>query len=132
MNEFKTKRLPVQPDGTAPDGLAFRALLGLGGGSLAHFELDPGKTSAAVAHRTVEEIWFFIQGRGEMWRKQKDREEVTRIDPGLCLTVPLETHFQLRSFGPDPLAAIAITMPPWPGDNEACEVPEKWAPTVNR
>ena len=37
---------------------------------MAHFELPPGETSTAVAHRTVEEVWFFLGGRGEMWRRQ--------------------------------------------------------------
>jgi mannose-6-phosphate isomerase-like protein (cupin superfamily) len=132
MNEFQTKRLPVQPDGLAPDGSAVRILLRLSGGSLAHFELGPGAISKAVAHRTVEEIWYFIQGCGEMWRKQKEREEVTCVTPGVCITIPSGTHFQLRSLGPGPLAAIGITMPPWPGENEACEVRGKWEPTALR
>jgi mannose-6-phosphate isomerase-like protein (cupin superfamily) len=132
MSEFQTKRLPVQPDGLAPDGLAVRILLRLGGGSLAHFELHPGTTSMAVAHRSVEEIWYFIQGCGELWRKQRDREEVTCVAPGVCITIPIGTHFQLRSLGSESLAAIGITMPPWPGENEACEVQGKWAPTVIR
>jgi mannose-6-phosphate isomerase-like protein (cupin superfamily) len=33
---------------------------------MAHFELGPNQTSKAVTHRTVEEICFFISGRGQM------------------------------------------------------------------
>ena len=33
-------------------------------------------------------------------------------------------------FGPEPLAAIGVTMPPWPGDGEAIVVPGEWRPTV--
>jgi mannose-6-phosphate isomerase-like protein (cupin superfamily) len=97
---------------------------------MAHFELAPGETSVAVAHSTVEEIWFFSTGRGEMWRKLGDQEEVVQIDPGVCITIPVGTHFQFRSFGYEPLAALGVTMPPWPGEGEAYQVEGKWEPTV--
>jgi mannose-6-phosphate isomerase-like protein (cupin superfamily) len=128
--DFSTKRLPVARSDVAPDGSDVRILLGLEGGGMAHFELPPGQTSTAVAHRTVEEIWFFITGRGEMWRKQNDREEVVSVEPGVCLTIPLSTHFQFRSYGYGPLAAVGVTMPPWPGEGEAFEVKGKWEPTI--
>ena len=130
MAEFTTKRLPVAPDVTAPDGSDVRILLGLQGGSTAHFELPPGETSVAVAHRTIEEIWFFLNGHGEMWRKLGEQEEVVSVDPGVCLTIPVGTHFQFRSFGDEPLAALGVTIPPWPGDDEAYEVEGKWESTV--
>jgi mannose-6-phosphate isomerase-like protein (cupin superfamily) len=132
MSDFGTKRLPVVRDAIAPDGSDVRILLGLAGGGMAHFELAPGETSIAVTHRTVEEIWFFLGGRGEMWRKQGDREEVVAVDPGVCITIPLATRFQFRSFGHEPLTALGVTMPPWPGEGEAYAVEGKWAPTVRR
>ena len=130
MNPFDTKRLPA-PDTVAPDGSAVRFLLQLSGGSLAHFELGPGETSVAVAHRTVEEIWYFLTGRGEMWRKLNDQEEVVPVGSGVSITIPVHTHFQFRSLGDEPLAAVGVTMPPWPGEGEAYRVPGKWTPTVN-
>ncbi|MCP4626616.1 MAG: cupin domain-containing protein [bacterium] len=128
--DFSTKRLPVARDDVAPDGSDVRILLGLKCGGMAHFELPPGQTSTAVAHRTIEEVWFFLTGRGEMWRKQTNREEVVPVEPGVCLTIPLGTHFQFRSFGYEPLAAVGVTMPPWPGQGEAYEVKGNWEPTV--
>jgi mannose-6-phosphate isomerase-like protein (cupin superfamily) len=130
MTDFDTKRLSVARDDVAPDGSDVRILLGLKGGGMAHFELGPGQTSTAVTHKTVEEIWFFLVGRGEMWRKQNGREEIVPVEPGDCLTIPLSTHFQFRSFGYEPLAAIGVTMPPWPGEGEAIVVEGKWKPTV--
>ena len=97
---------------------------------MAHFTLAAGETSIAVAHRTVEEIWFVLSGRGEMWRKQDAREEIVTLEPGVCLTIPLGTRFQFRSTGSEPLAAVAVTIPPWPGDDEAFEVVGAWPPTV--
>ena len=130
MTLFGTKRLPVGRDAVAPDGSDVRILLALEGGSLAHFELASGQTSTAVTHRTVEEIWFVLSGSGEMWRKQPHHEEIIPIEPGVCLTIPLGTHFQFRALGSKPLAALGITMPPWPGEGEAVRVQGKWEPTV--
>ena len=126
MQPFETTRLSPVPDTVAPDGSDVRRLLGLRGGGLAHFELRPSRTSIAVAHRTVEEIWFFLAGRGEMWRRLGSQEEVVAVEPGVCLTIPLGTHFQFRSLGDAPLAAIGVTMPPWPGEDEAYPVPGRW------
>lgn len=127
---FATSRLPVTPDVLAPDGSDVRVLLALPGGSMAHFQLLPGKTSTAVVHRTVDELWYVISGRGEMWREQSGRTGITPLEPGICLTIPAGTGFQFRSFGPDPLAAIAVTMPPWPGDDEAVPTAGPWPSTV--
>jgi len=129
-NQFETKRLSVAPDAVAPDGSDVRVLLGLKSGGAAHFELAPGQTAVAVRHRTVEEIWFFLEGRGEMWREQDGREEVVPVERGVCLTIPLGTKFQFRSFGYEPLAAIGFTCPRWPGKGEAIPVQGKWDPTI--
>ena len=130
MTDFDTKRLPVNRDGVALDGSDVRVLLGLQGGGMAHFELPSGKTSTAVAHHTVEEIWFFLAGRGEMWRKQGIREEITPVEPGVCISIPLGTHFQFRSFNGEPLSAVAVTTPPWPGESEPYKVKGKWEPSL--
>ncbi|AWT60392.1 MAG: hypothetical protein DF168_01601 [Candidatus Moanabacter tarae] len=129
LSNFETRPLPFAPDVTAPDGSDVRILLTLAGGSMAHFELSPGETSIAVAHRTVEEIWYCLQGHGEMWRKQPDREEVVALKPGICLTLPTGTHFQFRTIGEEPFSAVGITMPPWPNDDEAYRVTGKWENT---
>ena len=130
MAAFETTRLPARPDAVAPDGSDVRVLLKLAGGSMAHFELAPREASTAVTHRQVEEIWLVLTGRGEMWRRQGEREEVVALEPGVCLTIPQGTHFQFRSLGDVPLAAVGVTMPPWPGEGEASVVRGPWAPTV--
>ena len=132
MPDFETKKLPTTRDAIAPDGSDVRVLLQLGGGSLAQFELSPDATSIAVCHRTVEEIWYVLTGRGEMWRKLNQHEEITALEPGVSLTIPLGTSFQFRARGGEPLRVIGLTMPPWPGEGEGFEVPGKWAATVRR
>ncbi len=120
------KHLPEEPDVTAPDGSDVRVLLQLSGGSMAHFELAPGVVSRAVAHRTVDEIWYFISGRGQMWRKDGASERVDEVEPGICITIPCGTGFQFRTVGDEPLAAVGVTMPPWPGMDEAFDVDGYW------
>lgn len=132
MPTFSTKCLPQTPDAIAPDGSNVRVLLELTGGGMAHFELAPGEISTAVGHRTVEELWFFLTGCGEMWRRQNRSEEVVTVHAGVCITIPVGTHFQFRAFGDEPLAAVAATMPPWPGECEAYVVEGKWSPTVSQ
>ena len=130
---FGTMRLPATPDAVAPDGSDVRVLLQLGRGGMAHFELAPGRVSRAVAHHHVEEIWYIVGGYGQMWRRQGAREETVPLEPGTCLSIPAGTHFQFRAAaaGPlaaaaGPLAAVGVTMPPWPGDDEAYEVTGAW------
>lgn len=80
----------------------------------------------------MEEIWFFVSGRGEMWRKHGDRSDTVDVYPGVSISIPVGTHFQFRSFGYEPLAAIGVTMRPWPGEEEAVVVAGAWEPTVPR
>jgi mannose-6-phosphate isomerase-like protein (cupin superfamily) len=126
MTDFATKRLPQVPDLVAPDGSDVRVLTRTERGGMAHFELAPGRTSDAIRHRTVDEIWFVLSGRGEIWRKQGDREEIFALEPGVSLTIPAGTHFQFRATGDKALTAVGVTMPPWPGDTEAVPVTGKW------
>jgi mannose-6-phosphate isomerase-like protein (cupin superfamily) len=128
MSDFTTQRLPVKPADVAPDGTAVRPLLELKGGSFAHFELAPGRTTTALTLRTVEEILYFLRGRGEMWRKQGDHEEIVPVESGVCVTIPLGTIYQFRVFGNEPLSLVVVAMPPWPGGNEASIVEGKWEP----
>jgi mannose-6-phosphate isomerase-like protein (cupin superfamily) len=124
--DFSTLALADAPSVVAPDGADVRVLLALRGGSMARFELPASGVSRAVAHRTVEEIWLVLSGRGEMWRKQSVREEITALEPGVCLTIPLGVHFQFRAA--ETLTAVAVTVPPWPGSDEAYEVEGPWQP----
>ena len=130
MVHLQTVYLPAERDAVAPDGSSVRVLLSLDGGSMAHFELPPGHTSIAVTHKTVEEIWYFLSGHGEMWRRMDTQEEVVKVEAGVCITIPLGTHFQFHAFGDEPLAAVGVTMPPWPGEDEAMVVVGRWEPTV--
>ena len=77
---------------------------------------------SAVKHGRVEEIWYFIRGQGQVWRKLGDHEEVVDVSPGVTLTIPVETHFQFRNTGWEPLCFIIATVPPWRGNEDAVRV----------
>jgi mannose-6-phosphate isomerase-like protein (cupin superfamily) len=127
---FETKKISTEPDAIAPDGSEVRVLCSLSRGSLAVFSLPPKAVSKAIAHRTVEEVWYIISGYGRMWPKLGRQEGIVEIGPGVSITIPTGTHFQFRCDGLEPLAAIGTTMPPWPGEGEAYGVPGVWVATV--
>jgi mannose-6-phosphate isomerase-like protein (cupin superfamily) len=122
----KSKRLPADYDYLAPDGSEVRLLVREDQASMAQFKLPPGHTASAVAHHTVEELWYVVSGRGQMWRKHDSEEDVVDLLPGVSLSLPMGTHFQFRSTGPEALEVIGVTIPAWPGGEEAYSVEGKW------
>ena len=123
---FETARLGAKMDVIAPDGSEIRLLAQRDGGSFVHCTLPPGGVSLAVRHRRVEEIWYFLAGRGDVWRAQDGVEEVVAVRPGTALTIPAGAHFQFRNTGERPLEFVLVTMPPWPGEDEAVRVSDHW------
>ena len=127
---FATKHASSAPDAVAPDGSEVRVLCALDRGGLALFSLPPKAVAKPVAHHTVEELWYVVSGHGRMWRLLGAQEETVELAPGVSLSLPAGTHFQFRCDGIEPLIALGVTMPPWPGPDEAYAVPGIWEPTV--
>jgi mannose-6-phosphate isomerase-like protein (cupin superfamily) len=123
-----TRILSESIDAIAPDGSEIRLLAATGRGSMAHRTLPAGRTTLAVRHRTVEEVWYCLggEGEGEVWRRWQGRENVTAFRPGVSLSIPLGAHFQFRAGPRAPLRFVIVTMPPWPGEHEAERVPDHW------
>jgi mannose-6-phosphate isomerase-like protein (cupin superfamily) len=73
---------------TAPDGSSVRPLASTGRGSMATFRLRPGQVAAAVVHRTVDELWYVVEGSGWLWRRAPDHDatgrtgDLTHLEPG--------------------------------------------------
>ena len=126
---WQTARVGRQYDALAPDGSEIRLLVQLDGGSMVHCTLRPGCVTRAVRHRTVEEVWLCLAGRGQLWRHSAGSEEVTELEPGVAVTIPLGAEFQFRTVGDAALEVAITTMPPWPGDDEAVPVQGTWQPT---
>ena len=123
---FVTRHRSEAPDVMAPDGSEVRILAATARGSMAQFTLPPGAVSKPVAHHTVEEVWLVMTGTGRMWRKLGSTEEVVPLSPGVSLAIPVGAHFQFRNDGDEPLDCAGVTMPPWPGMDEAYAVDGKW------
>lgn len=120
------KHTPAMPDVMAPDGSEVRILCATERASMATFTLPPRAISKAVVHRTVDEIWYFLSGRGRMWRRLGDEETVDNVEAGVSVAVPVGTEFQFRADGPDPLVALGATIPPWPEIEEATMIEGIW------
>lgn len=98
---------------------------------MAQFQLPAGGVGRAVVHRQVEEIWYIVSGGGEFWwQAVPGVEETITLTAGMSLTIPANCRFQIRATAQAPLVAVAVTMPPWPGEHEVAEVVGPWTPTV--
>jgi mannose-6-phosphate isomerase-like protein (cupin superfamily) len=122
-SRWATMSLPKKRNVIAADGSEIRFLLAMGGGSTVHCTLRPDAGSPpGVSFSTVnvgiDEIWYFLEGQGQIWRKNDEGDDIKDVSPGVCLTIPANTVFQFRNTGRGPLAFLCITMPPWrPGTN---------------
>jgi mannose-6-phosphate isomerase-like protein (cupin superfamily) len=123
---FATVQLPIALDVLAPDGSEIRVLAGTERCSMAHGLLPPGGVSRAIVHRTVEEIWYVLSGEAEIWRRLANDEQIITATAGTSLTIPVGTAFQFRTVGDEPFQFVMLTMPPWPGEDEAEFVAGVW------
>jgi len=96
---------------------------------MVHCILPTGGVSMAVAHATVDELWYCLAGKGQMWRMREGTESVVDIEPSVALTIERGSHFQFRNTGDKDLRCVIVTIPPWPGAEEARRVRDHWAVT---
>lgn len=116
-------------DAVAPDGSEIRLLLderhGEGGGSMVEATLPPGQVSQPVYHRTVAEMWYILEGYGQVWRCPPEVDPAgvkpMAVQPGAALTIPVGWRFQFSAAANSAagLRFLCITIPPWPGAEEA-------------
>lgn len=127
---MNTLSLVKQYEHMSPAGAEVRSAMSNDCGSVAHCTLLAGRTSKAVAHKTVSEFWHVISGKGEIWRRQNGKEQITTLTSGITIDIPLGTDFQYRCLGNSDLVFLCVTMPPWPGADEV-KYMEKgcWSPT---
>ena len=114
----------------APDGSAVRLLLTQEHGatrcSVVEVTIPAGEVSRPVRHHTVEEVWYVVNGEGEVWRCPPDTPpsavEPVSVAPGDALTIPTGWSFQFKAGGRAGLRFVCVTIPAWPGMDEAEEV----------
>lgn len=105
-----------KPDAIAPDGSEIRLLVTEARqASLVEVRLAAGAISRPIRHRTVEEIWFVLEGRGEVWCAGRR----VAVEPGSRLVIATGAPFQFRALPEGQLRFLCFTSPPWPGPHEA-------------
>ena len=115
------------PDAIAPDGSEIRLLAdgrhSAAKSSMVEVTLPSGQVSRPVYHRTVEEIWYILEGGGQVWRCPPGADAGSvppqAVAPGDALVIPTGWRFQFAADPEAPLRFLCHTTPPWPGDDEA-------------
>ena len=123
------------PDTIAPDGSEIRCLVppspnalewcpapdrAARSASLVEVRLPAGARSRPVRHRTVEEIWYVLAGRGVLWRRAPGGEEHRDpLEPGRTAVIPTGWTFSFSASEQADLVFLCHTSPPWPGAEEA-------------
>lgn len=131
MSETRVDILDVakvreEPDVVATDSSELVVLCRTDRASMAHGMLRPGATSVAIVHRTVDELWFVVGGRAEIWRANGDDERIVEAAAGASIAIPCGVRFQYRTIGDEPFRFIMATIPAWPGDGEAVPTTGVW------
>jgi len=129
---MKTSTLPEVADAKSPAGADIRFIMDRTTGNMIHSTVPPGQINRATIHKTVSEFWYILEGDGEIWRRDGNDEQITRLVPGVSIDIPVGTAFQYRNVGTQPLKFACISMPPWPGDHEASHLQGAWKPTVSQ
>ena len=129
---MKTSLLPEGHTILAPDGSEIRELVQTSRSSMVHCTLEPEAVSKAVAHRTVDEAWYFISGQGQVWRSLDGDQAVVDVSAGVALTIDTGSHFQFRNTGDEDLCFVIVTTPAWPGMDEAYPVPDYWPTSASK
>src|SRR5690554_2893328 len=107
---FETVRSPKAFE-PAPDGSNVYPLVRTQRSSVGIIELHPGEITAPVRHRSIEEVWYVLEGSGALWRCYGNHEEIVPLEVGTCVTIPTDASFQFRSSEDGPLHMLMFTVP---------------------
>ena len=129
---MQTRPFPSAPDDRSPAGAEIRYLIEGETGNMIHASVPAGQVNRATVHATVSEFWHVLSGQGEIWRKDSTDEATTVLTAGITIDIPVGTAFQYRCTSAEPLEFLCVSMPPWPGDQEATVLDGPWAPTADR
>ena len=116
-----------EPDTIAPDGSQIRLLIDrrhrAEGASLVEVTLPAGQVSRPVWHQQVEEVWYVLEGHGQVWRCPPGAEAAAfpplPVAAGDALAIPPQWRFQFSAAADEDLRFLCLTVPPWPGADEA-------------
>lgn len=93
-------------------------------GSVALFELDPGRASAWSHNKVGEESFFILEGHGEVWTGNTAHP----IGPGDYILIPPTVVRSIRASKGEALKFYAVTTPAWSKDDDVLVAAPDGAP----
>ena len=103
--------LPAVADCRRPDGSDIRRLGSTELGTMVHRTLNAGDRSTSVHADGVRELWYVIDGYGELHRNSPaSASEAVPLWPGFCVSVEGD-GYQLQSTGAGALHIFVLSMP---------------------
>ena len=122
-----TKRLGRDADYVSPGGASeIRLLPSFAEGEIVHAHTQAGATSVAAALSGLGELFFVLRGEGELWRSTGDLDDLTRLVPDRCVSIPPGVAYQYRA--ESDLDMLVATAPRWSRENWAETERAYWDP----
>lgn len=121
--------LSAAPNSVSPDGGAeIRHILTSPGGDLTHAVCLAGSTSGTHHLPELDEGYFVLSGRGEIWRAVNGRDAVTALRPGRWVSMPAGMRFQYRANVGSSLVFLVVVLPSWHEDLFHVVAGGRWSP----
>ena len=131
MSSWDTGELPAEPTQISPGGKTeIRMLPNLPSGEVTHAHLARQEISTPAYLDGHDEFFYVLAGRGEIWRKDDDVEEVVELRPQRCVSIPDGILFQYRSLH-EPLVFLVVVAPRWTKDHWHEAPAGRWDPGGN-
>ena len=105
--DYSPVRLKSAYDYLAPDKSEIRLLCQGRTAGLCHCTLPAGQVSTAVRHRKVEECWYVLEGKGQIWR---ETHGVSDMAPGISVVIRLRVA---SNFAPMNLVRCRSSLSPF-------------------
>jgi mannose-6-phosphate isomerase-like protein (cupin superfamily) len=85
-------------------------------GEIVHARALADRPSLAATLTGVGELFYVLEGEGELWRRTGQVEDVTKLFAGRCVSIPPGLDYQYRALG-ESMEFLVTTMPRWTEDN---------------
>ncbi|MEJ8542008.1 cupin domain-containing protein [Methanothermobacter wolfeii] len=91
------------------------------GFSVAHAALKPGESSLPHRLRKSVEVYYILEGGGEMHIGDESR----KVKPGDIIYIPASSTQYIRNTGESDLSFLCMVSPPWRQEDEELQVQDQ-------